>query len=261
MDAVFGFTGIFAFIAMPVGLIMMLFKNHRKRGLQVVIASIVALPVFIFGITGFKEYSAKQDGFLSSVDRYLAKEAGYTSAEEWNEVRDDVFAKKREEEKALDEMVRKKVAEAEAAKQAKEDARIAKMAAKLQRMTDSIISAFRQYYNFEAQPLIPGKPFCREGFLDCHIVAETFNIRIYGAGIVDVPTTTQSSHAHYREICAAVFSAISGSSLDFSAEAINGAYLKASQAGSFKHDLADTQITIRPDSNGLMGCRFFKYGN
>ncbi|MCV6602715.1 MAG: hypothetical protein OIF54_14345, partial [Cohaesibacter sp.] len=251
--------------------------------LKILGLSMLALIVVAVAMPHVEDYTATSEGYLDATDKKLAKKAGYTSAKEWSKDRSDVLAKQRQERLALIEDAKQRLAEEtrlkkieaqkqlkaaqkaqekqKAAKKAKEDARVAKLAAKLQRMTDSIISAFHQYYNFEAQPLTPGKPFCREGFLDCHIVAETFNIRIYGAGIVDVPTTTQSSHAHYREICAAVFSAISGSSLDFSAEAINGAYLKASQAGSFKHDLAGTQITIRPDSNGVMGCRFFKYGN
>jgi hypothetical protein len=236
MNVIIATTGVIAVIAsfaLPVGLVMLCRKQWRKRGIKLSLASL-GVVIVTSGVGAVLNPKA--------VKHEPTQAATQTKASEQSSTPDGVSGSK------------------PAAK--KQDAHNAKLAGKTQRMTDSIISALRRYYNFEAQPLIPGKPFCRKGGIpSCNLVAETFDIRVYGAGIVEIPTTTQSSHANYREMCAAVFSAISGSNLDFAAEAIEGAFLKASQTGSFKHDVANTQITISQGSSGVLECRFFKYGD
>lgn len=259
--------------------VIALFKPLPQMGLSsraiiFTILFLVALPGLALTSVSLKDQTDWAGLKASDPDAYLAKledhdykkylaELKVMKPETFEALRQEAVAVRKQaaEEAKQKEAQRLAQVQAETKEQeSKEDTRKAKLVAKTKRMTDSIAAAMRQHYKIEPQPLLPNTPFCREdGY--CTLVAGNFDIRVYGAGIAEIPTTTQSTHANYREICAAVFSAISGSNLDFSAEAVNGAFLKASQVGSFKYELAGTQISIRPDSNGVMGCRFFKYGN
>lgn len=288
MDNLFVIVGLTSILGVLVGFVMLLIRRFRSTGWKVLLAGCLAFGVSGYGLEGAPDRDAQSAGYVNAEDQELAAELGYTSAEDWATDRERILeerAQQREAEaraaaeeyqrrqaQAEQERLEAEAAErarleaerlaAETAAQSAEDQRRAKMAAKTQRMTESIISALRQYYNFEAQPLLPNKPFCRKGGIpSCTIVAEMFDIRVKGAGIVEILTTTQSSHANYREMCSAVFSAISGSNLDFAAEAVAGAFLRAAQTGSFEHKVANTQITINQDSSGVLGCSFFKYGD
>lgn len=282
MEIIVGLIGVIAVIASPVSMIMMLFKKHRKRGFQVFMGSLVGIIIAAYGIGQMPDYNAQQEGYLDAADKRLAKDAGYVSAEEWSKDRSKVLAKQRQERQALNEAAKKRAAEETrlkeeqakhqadaaakvkaqqaAAEQAHKDAETAKRAAKTQRMTDSIVATIRRHYKYEAQPSLPNKPFCREdGY--CTLVVGDFRMQVWGKGIVDIETTTQSPHSRYREMCSAVFSAISGSNLDFAAEVIEGAFANAGQNGSFKHNISGTEIAIRRDGIGVLACSFFKYGS
>jgi len=48
-------------------------------------------------------------------------------------------------------------------------------------------------------------------------------------------------------MCATMFSGLAGSNITFAQEAIEGAFIQASQTGSFNQDLNSVQIDISPD--------------
>ncbi|HAW22105.1 hypothetical protein [Parvibaculum sp.] len=141
-----------------------------------------------------------------------------------------------------------------------ETERKARLASKTKRMAESIAATLREHYKIEPEPLIPDMALCRDdGY--CDFMAGDFQLQVYGAGIAEVLTSTQFPHRDYRKMCVAVFSAISGSNIDLSAELIEGAFVKASQSGPIQSKVANTQIEIEPSWDGLLACSFFKYGN
>jgi hypothetical protein len=100
MNVIFVLIGLFTIIALPVSLIMMLFKKRRVRGLQFFFASMIGLAISVWGIVQIPETaenSAKEEGYQSARDKRLAELAGYKSAEEWNENREETVAKLQEE--------------------------------------------------------------------------------------------------------------------------------------------------------------------
>ena len=152
---------------------------------------------------------------------------------------------------------KQQLAEAELENQ-KEQARKAKLAAKVHQMTQQVVAKFETSYGFTPQPYLPNQPMCREDNY-CAINAEDFHIQIYGAGIVTIDTTFSKPQGVYRETCSAVFSAISGIDLDFSAQQMESAFLRASQTGPVKFELQGVEGKVSQDSNGLLECRFFKF--
>lgn len=270
METVVIIIGVLASLAMSVSLGMLLFRKYRKRGLQTLVASLIAIGVTGFAVDKFSERDAVQAGYLSADDKKKAEKLGYASAEEWDKDRKRVLAEQRADIQARIESQKEQAAKLEAQKQADENAKLtaaaakenalkAKKAAHTNRLSERIIATIRQHYNIEPQSLMPNGSICREdGYCELHVGA--FRIQVLGLGIAKIDTTTQASHSNYREMCAAVFSGISKSDLDFAAEAINGAFIRATVAGSFKHTINNVEIKISPDLNGIMGCQFFTHG-
>ena len=239
MNMIVVFTDIivtFATFALLIGLIMLCRKQWRKRGIRL---SLTCFGVIIIVGTLDGALNPKPMDHKSTLVATQANTPEQSTA---------LAAKP------------KPVVKPEAAP-IKEDPHKAKLAVKVRRMTDRIVSMLRQHYDIEPKPLLPNRPFCREGSLNCNMEAGPFSIQVYGAGIVKILTTPKSSHANYREMCTVVFSAISGSDLYFAEEAIAGAFTRAAQMGSFEHKVADTQITVKPGGYGVLGCSFFKYGD
>ena len=148
-------------------------------------------------------------------------------------------------------------AERNAAEQAAVEAQQAK-AAKTIGMAEAVFSVMRRHYNMAPVATLGNDQPCREdGYCDFRM--GSFRVQVSGAGLATIETTSQAQHSSYREACSAVFSALSGADLDFSAGLIEQAFLAASQQGSVKTDVQGVQISIRPSADKIYGCRFFKY--
>jgi len=96
VEVVLTLVGLFALIALPASLVMLLFKKLRKRGLQIFFVAMIGVTVSAWGIgqiPQMAETSAKEEGYRSANDKRLAEQAGYTSAKEWNENREEAIAK------------------------------------------------------------------------------------------------------------------------------------------------------------------------
>ncbi|XYK79844.1 MAG: hypothetical protein ROO70_19060 [Labrenzia sp.] len=282
MEIILVLIGLPALFALPVGLVMLLFKKRRKLGLQVSAISFLALVVFGVAMPQVEQWNATSEGYLNVADKKLAEEAGYASAEEWNRDRTKVLAEQREKrqadlaaaeqraaeearqraeaEKATQAEQAQKEADRQASEQAAKDAHKTKNVAKVSQMADSIAETLRQHYSVEPRPLGDNPTFCQpHGF--CTLYAGDFKIDVYGAGIAEIETTTQAPQSRYRELCSAVLSALSGSNLDFAAEVMEGAFYNAGQSGRVKLEVTGTEVDIKPDGIGLMACSFFKYGS
>ena len=105
-----------------------------------------------------------------------------------------------------------------------------------------------------------GLPFCREDGEWCEGDAdEWIRIQAYGRGIIEVMTTSQLPHSQYRDVCAAAFAGLSGAAMSFADEVIAEAFQIASAQGSFNQDIQGVEIEVRPSSDDVLGCQFFKY--
>ncbi|WP_416369497.1 hypothetical protein [Tritonibacter mobilis] len=148
-------------------------------------------------------------------------------------------------------------AEREAAEQAAAEAQEAK-ASRTIAMAEAVFTVMRRHYNMEPVAISGADQPCREdGY--CDFLLGSFRVQIYGAGLATVEATAQAQHSTYREACSAVFSAISGADLDFSADLVEQAFRTASQQGSAKADVQGVQISIQPSTDNIYRCQFFKY--
>lgn len=149
-------------------------------------------------------------------------------------------------------------AEREAAEQAKAAQIKQAKAAKTTAMAEAVFAAMRRHYNMEPVATLGNTQPCRkDGYCDFRL--GSFRVQIYGAGLATVEATAQAQHSTYREACSAVFSAISGADLDFSADLVEQAFRTASQQGSAKADVQGVQISIQPSTDNIYRCQFFKY--
>jgi hypothetical protein len=129
---------------------------------------------------------------------------------------------------------------------------------KTQAMADRIAELFQEKYNTIVEGILPEGALCREdGF--CQFDADGFWMSIYPTGLVEIETSSQHSHADYREVCSAVFSATSEIDLDLASEIMHQAFQVASTAGSFKKDVYRTQVVVRPALSDILGCTFLRY--
>jgi len=284
VDNLFVIIGLTSFLGGFVGFVMLLIRKYRSKGWKVLLACCVAFGVSGYVLDGAPDRDAQSAGYVNAEDKELAAELGYTSAEDWAADRDRILeerAQQREAEaraaaeeyqrrqaQAEQERLEAEAAErarleaerlaAETAAQSAEDQRRAEMAAKTNAMTDAVFDVMRTQYNMEPTANSFDGQFCRDdGYCDFNI--GTFRVQIYGAGIAEVETTSQAPHSTYREVCSAVLSALSGANLDFSAELVEQAFRTASEQGQVRTDFQGVQITIRPSSSSIHGCRFFKY--
>ena len=269
METTAGILSLLFFLSLltfGIGFFMLLSKRRRRRGLKLLIGSVAIIVVSLLSF-GFLTDRIEQDrnqaaialGFKDASEREEADIYGYETADEWKLNKERVYAEERAELRRLREERLKKeeaartaklAAQAEAAarqqairdkEQAEKDAHQARLAAKTIGMTGKVVEKMSNYYDTTPEGLFGGTNYCREdGY--CGLRREPFGISIYGAGLVTLTTSTQVSFSDYIELCAVTFSAISGSSMQFSMEAIGGAFGKASQVGSFKYDLSGIQI-------------------
>jgi len=147
---------------------------------------------------------------------------------------------------------------AEAERAAEEAARKARLAAKTKAMAARVADTFRDELGTPVESYLPNGQFCRDdGY--CSFEVAGFLVTISGAGIAQVYTNSQKPHSKYREVCAAVFSALSGSDLGLAAEVIGQAFREATQR-RVQADVLGVQIRVTPDfSDNLLACRFFQY--
>jgi hypothetical protein len=281
MEVVLVLIGLPAMFALPVGMVLLLFKKLRKLGLKLTIVSTLIVALVGVAMPHVENWNATQEGFINATDKELAKDAGYVSAIEWDKDRSTVLAKLREELNASAEEARKKAAESAraaqeaqaaldkakaeaaakaAADQTEQDAHKAKLAAKTKGMTRDVVATIRSYYQIEPQALIPGQPLCRDdGY--CDFEAASIRIQVYGAGLAVVETTDQVSRTDYMEMCAIVFAGVSGADISFAGETIGLAFGAAQAAGKYKQDVSGVQVNITTASSDIPECRFFKYGS
>lgn len=263
--------------------VIALFKPLPQIGLSgraiiFTILFLVALPGLALTSVSLKDQTDWAGLKASDPDAYLAKLEDHDYKKylaELKVMKPEAFEALRQEAVAARQQASEEAKQREAQRQAQkqtqvqaeakeqqseEDARKTKLAAKTKRMTDSIVSALRQHYRIEPQPLFPGSPLCRDdGY--CDFNANSIRIQVYGAGLAVVETTDQVSRTDYIEMCSVVFAGISGANVNFAGETIGMAYGRALNAGSFKQDVSGVQIKIAPDLGNQLGCRFFKYGN
>ncbi len=209
---------VIAYIGAPIGLLMLLFKRFRSRGIKLLIGSVVVIPLAGFGYGYLSELEAKQAGFRDANDQSFARLHGFSSAEEWSNNRDRVHAEIREGVKALREE-KKRTAEAErqaeerrmaeaavkpnAEELAKKSAHKRKLATKTHGITEDVVAVLKREYSIEPQPSTQNEPFCRDdGY--CQLNVGRFRIEVMGAGVVDIQTTSQEPHSRYRE-CVPLF--------------------------------------------------------
>ena len=252
-------------------------KGRRKRG-----SLLILLSFLLLGILG-PEMEAQLDkksvaaGFLSKADQDMAEAAGIANAKVWAkrrralevaetdalQIAEQEASKKLalEAEKAQRENVERLEREAIklAEKNAAEKERKARMAAKTVGLANDIATLFKEQYDETPDTIYKNQQLCRaDGYCDFNL--KGFRVTTWGIGLVDVETTSRRAHSEYREICSAVFSAISGAALDFSAEFVEAAFVKASRQGPMRGDMQGVQIKIGPGLSGdILGCQFLKY--
>lgn len=276
---------------------MMLLKRTRKRGFRFFFSSIVGVVIASAGILYTQEQEALKAGFEDAQDMRTAKEFGYTDADNWDQERKQILANHKarldaerlrtateksqtsqisslqitdkeqespspetdqiteEKQSTRDNSVPKlKIQDNETNTQSKPSKRFLKNS----EMTELVTSSLKTHMNLEAKPRLANNPICRDdGF--CEFMIEPFQFQIYGNGIAKILTTTQAPHSQYRNLCAVMFSGLSGADITFSQEAMNAAFLNASQNGKFRQDINTVQIEIGPDLNNILECELFRY--
>ena len=298
MEIILAILVLVAALALIGGIAMLFFKAKRKRGFKIAGISFIAMLGLVTAFGLQVDGAAKQAGFLDADDQAMAQRAGVTSSEEWAGQRDEYLAQyaaklaaeqaaqeQREQEeraaqaqaeatqRAVEKAERDRLAEesaarevaaveaqqaADAAATAKENARKARLAKKTQHMTDGIVARARSHLSVEPEPLIPSQPLCRQnGYCDFSI--GLFRVQVYGAGLATVETTNQASRTDYLEMCAVVFSGISGADMQYAVETVGIAYGAALTAGRFERDFSGVEVKVSPSLGDDLQCRFFKY--
>ena len=284
IDIILLFGLVAGLIIFAGSLFMMLFKRTRKRGFRYFLISIVGIVIASAGILYTQEQEALKAGFADAQDMRTAKEFGYTDAGNWNKDRKQVLAEHKarldteslrtapnnnqtsltdtlqatDNEHEAPSPETDKQAEAKHSNGENTPTKPSKHFIKNSEMTELTITALKTHMSLEAKPRLANKPLCREdGF--CEFVVEPFQFQIYGNGIAKILTSTQASHSQYRHLCAVMFSGLSGAEINFSKEAIEAAFLYASQNGKFRQDINTVQIEISPDLNNILECELFRY--
>jgi hypothetical protein len=125
-------------------------------------------------------------------------------------------------------------------------------------MAALIADMFDKNFYIVASPNLHETNLCRDdGF--CDFSLDGFRVRVYGAGIAEVETNSGKSLNEYRETCAGVFSAISGSDLNLALRLMDDGFLIVSKGQKIKEDINGVEIKIAPDLSDNLACSFFKY--
>lgn len=120
---------------------------------------------------------------------------------------------------------------------------------------DAITGPIERATGLKIEPSIPGKP-CGDDGKFCDVMAGEIIIQV--SGIVELLITPQVAPSTYRKACAGAFEGLSGSAPEFADEIIADAFAIAATQGEFERDIAGVGITVRPDSSGILGCRFLR---
>lgn len=227
MDIFTGLIALAVMAALTMGTINLFRNGKRKRGAVMIVAAALA------------------GGVMGAINDDGTTRAAVVEARQQQEA-----AGRAEREAAEQAAAEAQQAKAAQIKQAK--------AAKTIAMAEAVFAAMRRHYNMEPVATLGNAQPCREdGY--CDFLLGSFRVQIYGAGLATVEATAQAQHSTYREACSAVFSAISGADLDFSADLVEQAFRTASQQGSAKAHVQGVQISIQPSTDNIYRCQFFKY--
>lgn len=272
-------------------MVMLLMKSRRKTGVKVTAVAAVAFIGSVIAFSELYDQEAVAEGFLNSADRTLARDAGFPDADEWAKNRDGVVQARRTAElaeqrlaaanaereaaeatrraeaarrqaiaeKAAEETASTETAPRQNASTNEDASREGRMRDKVVSMSNQIILRVRSHYGVEPESLFNNGTFCREDNY-CAFILEPFGVTIYGAGLAKVEPSNRVSHAEYLELCGVVFAALTNSDTAYAREVAGSAFSAAAQNGSFKQDLLGLQVNIRPTLSGVLGCRFFSYG-
>jgi len=223
------------------GIARLFLRGRRQSGVGYIGMSLILVIASVFLIGYQNEKEAKSAGFES----YEAQQAA-------------IEAQKDRLKRVIRIEEANARARADAADEAAKEAHQARMAAKTKKMTERVTATLRDEFALPVESRRPDGRFCRDdGY--CYFDAGGFEVNIYGAGIAEVQVSSQKPHAKYREVCAAVFSAISGSDHELAAEVIGQSFREATQQ-DVKRDVLGIQINIAPAfSSNLLACDFFQY--
>jgi hypothetical protein len=123
---------------------------------------------------------------------------------------------------------------------------------------EAISAPIERATGLQIEPSIPGKP-CGDDGKFCDVMAGEIIIQVYGRGIVELLITPQEAPSTYRKACAGAFEGLSGSAPEFADEIIAEAFNLAATQGKFKRVIAGVEVSVRPDTSGILGCKFFRY--
>jgi hypothetical protein len=91
----------------------------------------------------------------------------------------------------------------------------------------------------------------------CQIYADTVQIQAIHHS-VEALTSSRVTPQYYQEVCSAILISLTGANKQLVEQQIPQYFNHASQNGRTKWEALGVEITISPDSSGLLGCSFYK---
>ncbi|NYT46807.1 MAG: hypothetical protein H0A75_03360 [Candidatus Methanofishera endochildressiae] len=91
----------------------------------------------------------------------------------------------------------------------------------------------------------------------CQIYASSVQIQAIHHSVLAL-TSSRVTPQYYQEICSAIFISLTGANKQLIEQQIPQYFNYASKNGRARWEALGVEITISPDSRGLLGCSFYK---
>ncbi len=123
-----------------------------------------------------------------------------------------------------------------------------------------VIKILKEHYNiiatdFNGAKLNKFKICSNENF--CEVFANKIQIQAISKK-VEALTTSQVSPKQYQQVCSAIMIALTGANSELVEQSMQQYFNYASQNGATKWNHLGIEVKIIPNSNGLLGCEFYK---
>lgn len=123
-----------------------------------------------------------------------------------------------------------------------------------------VIKSLKENYNIEAtdfnnEKLNKFKMCWNER--SCQIYADTVQIQAIHHS-VEALTSSMVTPQYYQKVCSAIFIALTGANKQLVEQQISVFFNHASKKGRARWEALGVEITISPDSSGILGCSFYK---
>lgn len=118
-----------------------------------------------------------------------------------------------------------------------------------------VIKSLEENYNINSEYNF-GDDFCpNDNF--CELIANKIHVQFFGI-TVKANTNSSATPEQYLKTCSAILSGLTDSNIELSESIVIQAFNQASQNGQTNQDFNNVNFKVKPKTNGLLECNFWK---